>query len=66
MVWIPGGEFLMVAMTSQANPVERPADRVRVEGFWIDQTEVTNSRFQRFVEAGGYRTAARRPVTGSG
>ena len=35
MVWIPGGEFLMGTDDSQANPVERPAHRVRVEGFWI-------------------------------
>lgn len=62
MVWIPGGEFLMGTDDSQANPVERPAHRVRVEGFWIDQTEVTNSQFQRFVEATGYKTTAERPV----
>ena len=62
MVWIPGGEFLMGTDDPQANPVERPAHRVRVEGFWIDQTEVTNSQFQRFVEATGYKTSAERPV----
>ena len=62
MVWIPGGEFLMGTDDSRANPAERPAHRVRVEGFWIDQTEVTNSQFQRFVEATGYKTTAERPV----
>ncbi len=30
-------------------PEERPAHRVRVDGFWIDRTPVTNARFQRFV-----------------
>jgi formylglycine-generating enzyme required for sulfatase activity len=45
----------------EAWPDERPAHRVRVNGFWIDETEVTNARFRAFVEATGYVTTAERP-----
>ena len=47
---------------AQADPAERPAHLVRVNGFWIDQTEVTNAEFRRFVGATGYVTTAERPV----
>jgi formylglycine-generating enzyme required for sulfatase activity len=62
MAWIPGGEFLMGSDDAQADPAERPAHRVRVHGFWIDQTEVTNAEFRAFVNATGYITTAERPV----
>jgi formylglycine-generating enzyme len=58
MVWIAGGEFLMGNDLPDARPDEHPAHRVRVPGFWIDQTEVTNAQFQKFVEATGYVTTA--------
>ncbi len=35
-----------------------PAHRVRVDGFWIDVTEVTNDDFERFVRATHYVTVA--------
>ena len=41
-------------------PNERPAHRVHVEGFWIDQHDVTNTEFANFVEATGYVTTAER------
>ena len=50
MAWVPGGEFLMGTDDAQADPAERPAHRVRVHGFWIDQTEVTNAEFRRVRE----------------
>lgn len=62
MVWIPGGEFLMGTDDPEAHPTERPAHRVRVSGFWIDCTELTNAEFRRFVEATKYVTTAERPV----
>ena len=40
---------------------ERPAHRVRVNGFWIDRTEVTNAAFSAFVAATGYVTTAEKP-----
>ena len=62
MVWIPGGEFSMGCVHELARPDERPIHRVRVDGFWMDRTEVTNAQFRAFVDATGYRTVAERPV----
>jgi sulfatase modifying factor 1 len=58
MVWIPGGEFTMGSDLPDAYRVEKPAHRVKVSGFWIDETEVTNAQFQVFVKATGYVTTA--------
>lgn len=60
MVWIPGGEFTMGGDDPLARADERPLHRVRVGGFWMDATEVTNAEFRRFVEATGYVTTAER------
>ena len=54
MVWIPGGSFVMGS--DQGLPDERPAHEVELDGFWIDQYEVTNADFQKFVAATGYVT----------
>ncbi len=62
MVWIPGGEFTMGSNEPDAPPAERPAHRVRVDGFWMDTAEVTNARFREFVAATGYATTAELPV----
>lgn len=60
MVWIPGGEFDMGGVGPEARNDEFPVHRVRVDGFWMDSTEVTNEEFARFVEATGYITTAER------
>jgi formylglycine-generating enzyme required for sulfatase activity len=62
MVWIPGGEFTMGSDDELAWPDEKPAHRVRVTGFWMDETEVTNAQFKAFVAATGYVTTAEKPV----
>lgn len=62
MVWIPGGEFRMGSTDPLARPDEAPIHRVRVDGFWMDATEVTNAQFEAFVKATGYVTVAERPV----
>lgn len=56
MVWSPGGVFTMGS--DHHYPEERPARRVRVDGFWIDRTPVTNDQFQAFVASTGYVTQA--------
>ena len=61
MVWIPGGEFQMGSEAKMARPDERPVHRVKVDGFFMDATEVTNAEFKRFVEATGYLTTAEVP-----
>lgn len=45
---------------TNSHPNERPAHRVRLEGFWIDETLVTNAQFARFLKATAYRTTAER------
>jgi formylglycine-generating enzyme required for sulfatase activity len=62
MKWIAGGEFIMGSDDPDSLPNERPAHRVRLDGYWIDETPVTNAQFRRFVEATGYVTTAERPV----
>lgn len=62
MVWVPGGEFTMGTDEKESYEAERPTHRVKVDGFWMDTTEVTNKEFQKFVSATGYLTTAERPV----
>lgn len=62
MVWIPGGEFVMGTDATDVRPNETPAHKVRVVGFWMDATPVTNGQFREFVEATGYVTTAERVV----
>ena len=56
MRWIEGGEFTMGSLAFY--PEEAPLARVRVSGFWIDGTPVTNRQFAEFVAATGHVTQA--------
>ena len=66
MVWIPGGEFSMGSEDTgqimcdghDTMPDARPIHRVYVDGFWMDETEVTNEQFEKFVSATHYITIA--------
>lgn len=58
MAWIPGGTFVMGSNAHY--PEEAPAHMVKVSGFWMAQTTVTNAQFARFVEETGYVTLAER------
>ncbi len=71
MKWIPAGEFSMgsLDLTRTSCPVDRsqrmindaqPIHRVRLDGFWMDETEVTNEEFSKFVAATAYITTAER------
>jgi len=60
MVWVPGGAFMMGSDHHYAE--EAPAHEVRVDGFWMDRTTVTNREFDRFVRATGHVTQAERPA----
>jgi formylglycine-generating enzyme required for sulfatase activity len=74
MVYVPGGEF--TAGRDQGDEHERPAHKVTVSPFFIDQYEVTCEDYARFVRATARRApprwtggnypagAARKPVTG--
>jgi formylglycine-generating enzyme len=58
MVWIEGGDFMMGAGDDEGREDEYPQHSVRVSGFWMDKTEVTNAQFRKFVDATGYVTTA--------
>ena len=64
MVWIPAGIFEMGASESDAMALshEKPKHTVKVDGFYMDETEVTNAQFSKFIEATAYVTTAERPV----
>jgi formylglycine-generating enzyme len=55
---ISGGVFLMGSDSHY--PEERPARRVRVDTFHIDETPVTNAQFALFVTESGYQSFAER------
>jgi sulfatase modifying factor 1 len=61
-VWIQEGTFLMGTNDKESFPNERPAHLVQVQGFWMDEHDVTNAEFSKFVEATGYVTTAERKV----
>jgi serine/threonine-protein kinase len=50
MVFIPAGEF---TMGSDKRPDEQPIHTVNLNGYWIDQTEVTNRMYERCVQSAG-------------
>lgn len=60
MVPVAAGSFTFGSERGYSD--ERPAapGKVRVAGFWIDQTEVTVAQFAAFVQATGYVTDAER------
>jgi formylglycine-generating enzyme required for sulfatase activity len=63
MTWIKGGFFSMGSLDGQGKFDEYPIHRVKVNGFWMDASPVTNLQFQKFVQATGYvTTAERKPV----
>ena len=50
-VYVPAGEL--------------PRQRVYLDAFWVDRTEVTNAMFRRFVAATGYTTSAEKRGVGA-
>ena len=50
MVYVPSGEFQMGS--ENGDSFEQPVHTVALDGFWIDQTEVTNDQYRDCVEAG--------------
>ena len=74
MVLVPAGEFIMGSNADEIDRLlrdwpdanreffkdEMPRHQVYLDAFSIDKYEVTNTRFQQFVQATGYRTQAER------
>jgi formylglycine-generating enzyme required for sulfatase activity len=79
MVLVPTGPFLMGSSATEIDTAlqrqssirleqladERPQHTVTLAAFYIDAYEVTNARFQQFVQATGYRTDAERDNGGA-
>lgn len=74
MVYVPGSEFMMGR--DDGDEYERPAHKVTVKPFFIDQYEVTNEDYAKFVKATNHRVpsnwingnypgdSSHKPVTG--
>ncbi|WP_020534675.1 formylglycine-generating enzyme family protein [Lewinella cohaerens] len=62
MVIIPAGEFMMGGKSAQADRDELPRRIVKIDAFWLDETEVTNKEFANFVAATNYQTVAERDI----
>lgn len=62
MVLVKGGKLNMGGDNKQADPNEYPKHQVVVDSFWMDETEVTNTQFELFVQETNYITVAERPV----
>jgi eukaryotic-like serine/threonine-protein kinase len=51
MVYVPGGTFQMGSTAGDSD--EQPVHAVTLDGFWIDQYEVTNAQYAAFMNAQG-------------
>ncbi len=60
MVWVREGKCTMGA--NDGLPDQLPLHDVKVSGFWMDKTEVTNLQFAAFVKATGYLTTSERRI----
>jgi sulfatase modifying factor 1 len=61
MIYIKAGAFKMGSSDPMFTDA-RPVHRVSIKGFWMDEHEVTNAEFEKFVKATNYLTVAERPV----
>ncbi len=62
MVWIEGGSFQMGAHIKGYYGREYPEHQVELDGYWMDNHEVTNAQYTEFVKATNYITVAERVV----
>jgi serine/threonine-protein kinase len=60
LIYVPAGDFLMGStdMDELADDDEKPQHSVALDAFWIDQTEVTNAMFSKFVDDSDFITEA--------
>ncbi len=63
MIWIPGDEFTIGLKNKNPIKDEKPLHKVKIDGFWMDVTPVTNLQFKTFVDATGYITTAEKSST---
>lgn len=61
MKWVPGGTYSMgVEHAGDESKDAVPLHEVKVSGFFMDETEVTNAQFAAFIKATSYTTVAER------
>jgi formylglycine-generating enzyme required for sulfatase activity len=54
MIYIPGGEFEMGSVEGRED--EQPVHTVYLDPYWIDETEVTNKMFAKFLNENGNKS----------
>lgn len=59
---IPAGSFMMGSHDNQGRADEYPLHSVQLSGFYMDETEVTNADFAKFVQATNYITTAEKSI----
>lgn len=57
-IYIPEGEFLMGSSRFGSRNNELPHS-VHLDGYWIDETEITNAMYARFLNARSYSAAGK-------
>ena len=64
MVWVESKSYLKGAKSEDKYAMNRemPSHNVYVDGFFIDETEVTNKQFEEFVKSTNYITIAERNI----
>ena len=64
MIWVEGKSYTKGAKKNDAFAMmrEKPSHEVYIDGFFIDETEVTNNQFEKFVDETGYITVAEREI----
>ena len=61
MVWIPSGSFQM-GTSDPMFPDAQPLHKITLKGFLMDEHEVTNAEFEKFIKATNYITVAERKL----
>jgi serine/threonine-protein kinase len=68
MIYVPSGEFVMGTKGDRTDRKgwswnfknETPKHKVYLDGYWIDQTEVSVGMFHKFIKETGYKTTSER------
>ncbi|GEM_PF-1642486 len=68
LVCVPAGDFIMGSrednVIAQVKQEELLYEKIYLDAYWIDQTEVSVAQFQQFVDETGYQTEAEKSHSG--